>query len=270
MATATRYDDLTRAITDAYPALPNRLQSIARFALGNPDAMALSTVAEIARSASVPPSAVIRFAKALGYDGFSDLARIYRARLVERSGSYRERIETLRRSGGDKGPVLHELVDNATRELARLREHLDARRLAAAADLVAGARTVYLLAQRRAFPVACYLAYGLAQLETRAVLLDSVGGMLREQVAPIGRGDVLVAASFRNYTPAVIEAAELARKQRAKVVAITDHPVSPLARVAHVTLEIGDDPAVQFRTLVAALCAAQALVMQVGFGVTKG
>lgn len=71
MPSATRYEDLARAITDAYPALPNRLQVIARFALGNPDAMALSTVAEIARGASVPPSAVIRFAKALGYDGFS-------------------------------------------------------------------------------------------------------------------------------------------------------------------------------------------------------
>ena len=54
-----------------------------------------------------------------------------------------------------------------------------------------------------------------------------------------------------------------------KVIAITDHPVSPLARAAHVTLEIGDDPAVEFRTLVAAVCAAQALVMQVGFGVTR-
>ena len=269
MPPATRFDDLSRAITDAYPALPNRLQGIARFALANPDAMALATVAEIARDASVPPSAVIRFAKALGYGGFSELARIYRARLVERSGSYRERIETLRKTGTDKGQVLPPLIDNAMRELARLREHLDPRRLAAAADLVTRARTVYLLAQRRAFPVACYLAYGLAQLETRALLLDSVGGMLREQVAPIGRGDVLIAASFRNYTPAVIEAAELARKQRARVVAITDHPVSPLARAAHVTLEIGDDPAVQFRTLVAALCAAQALVMQVGFGLTR-
>ena len=43
MASATHHDDLARAITDAYPRLPNRLQAIARYALGNPDAMALST-----------------------------------------------------------------------------------------------------------------------------------------------------------------------------------------------------------------------------------
>ncbi len=269
MANATRYDDLTRAITAAYPALPNRLQDIARYALGNPDAMALSTVAQIARAAGVPPSAVVRFAQALGYPGCSELKRIYRARLVARSASYRERIESMRRTDGDRGHVLPQVVDGAIRELERLREHFDGRRLAAAAELVAGARTVFLLAQRRAFPVAGYLAYALAQLDVRTFLLDSVGGMLREQLRSVGRDDVLVAASFRSYTADVVEAADAARKQGAKVIAITDHAVSPLARVAHASLEVGDDPSVQFRSLVAPLCAAQALVVSVGYLTVK-
>jgi DNA-binding MurR/RpiR family transcriptional regulator len=269
MAGGTRYDDLARAITESYPQLPNRLQGIARFALGNPDAMALSTVAELAREAAVPPSAVIRFANALGYPGFTDLQRVYRERLVARSATYRERIEQMRRTGGDTGHVLPQLVESSIHELERLREHLDTRRLQAATELILGARTVSLLAQRRAFPVAGYLAYGLAQLEIRAILLDSVGGMLRQQVGILGPDDVLLAASFRNYTADVIEAADFAHRRGATVIAITDHPVSPLARAATVTLEIGDDPSVQFRSLVAPLCAAQALVMSVGYALAE-
>jgi DNA-binding MurR/RpiR family transcriptional regulator len=269
MQGGTRYDDLTRSITETYPRLPKRLQGIARFALGNPDAMALSTVAEIARDSASPPSAIIRFANALGYSGFTDLQRIYRERLVARSATYRERIEQLRRVGGDQGHVLPQLVDSSIRELERLREHLDPRRLQAATGLILGAGAVFLLAQRRAFPVASYLAYGLAQLEVRAILLDSIAGMLRQQVGMIGRNDVLLAASFRNYTPEVIDAADAAQRQGATVIAITDHPVSPLARTAKVTIEIGDDPSVQFRSLVAPLCAAQALVMAVGYALSE-
>jgi DNA-binding MurR/RpiR family transcriptional regulator len=265
MAGGTRYDDLAHAITDAYPQLSNRLQGIARFALGNPDAMALSTVAEISRGAEVPPSAVIRFANALGYSGFSELQQIYRERLVARSVTYRERIEEMRRTGGDEGHVLPQLVDSSIRELERLREHLEPRRLHAASELVLGADAVFLLAQRRAFPVAAYLAYGLAQLEIPAFLLDSVAGMLRQQIGAIRRGNVLIAASFRNYSAEVIEAAELAHKQGAVVIAITDQTVSPLVRFARVTLLVGDDPTVQFRSLVAPLCAAQALVMALGY-----
>ena len=269
MQGGTRYDDLARTITETYPQLPNRLQGIARFALGNPDAMALSTVAEIARDAAVPPSAIIRFANALGYPGFTDLQRIYRERLVARSATYRERIEEMRRTGGDQGHVLPQLVDSAVQELQRLREHADPRRLQQATELILGANTVYLLAQRRAFPVASYLAYGLVQLEIRAYLLDSIGGMLHQQVGMIRREDILVAASFRNYAAEVIEAANLAQQQGATVIAITDSAVSPLARAAKVTIEIGDDPALPFRTLVAPLCAAQALVMAVGYALTE-
>jgi DNA-binding MurR/RpiR family transcriptional regulator len=269
MQASSRYDDLARSITESYPQLPNRLQGIARFALGNPDAMALSTVAEIAREAAVPPSAVIRFANALGYPGFTDLQRIYRERLVARSATYRERIEQLRRTGGDQGHVLPRLVESSIHELERLRDHFDARRLDLATDHILAAANVYLLAQRRAFPVAGYLAYGLAQLEIRAFLLDSVGGMLRQQVAVVGEGDVLVAASFRNYTAEVVDMATLARERGAMVIAITDHAVSPLARVAQVTIEIGDDPEAPFRSLVAPLCAAQALVMAVGYALTE-
>ena len=269
MPASTRYDDLARSITESYPQLPNRLQGIARFALGNPDAMALSTVAEIAREAAVPPSAVIRFANALGYPGFTDLQRIYRERLVARSATYRERIEQLRRTGGDKGHVMPQLIESSIHELERLRDHFDARRLEVATGHILHASNVYLLAQRRAFPVAGYLAYGLAQLEIRALLLDSVGGMLRQQVAVVGEGDVLVAASFRNYTAEVIDMATLARERGATVIAITDHAVSPLARAAQVTIEIGDDPETPFRSLVAPLCAAQALVMSVGYALTE-
>jgi len=269
MANAQSYDELARTITDSYPALPGRLQGIARYVLGHPDAMALSTVAEIAREAQVPPSAVIRFANALGYSGFTELQRVYRERLVARSATYRERIEELRRTGGDQGHVLPQLVDSSIHELERMREHLDPRRLRAAADLVLAADSVFLLAQRRAFAVAAYLAYGLAQLEFRAFLLDSVGGMLRQQVGMARRGSVLVAASFRSYTRDVVEAAELAHAQGAAVIAITDQAVSPLAKFARVTLLVGDDPTVQFRSLVAPLCAAQALVMALGYAIAE-
>ncbi|MCC7327990.1 MAG: MurR/RpiR family transcriptional regulator [Burkholderiales bacterium] len=87
---------------------------------------------------------------------------------------------------------------------------------------------------------------------------------LRQQVAMLRHGDLLLAASFRNYTADVVDAATLAQKQGATVIAVTEAAVSPLVRTAALTLEIGDDPAVPFRTLVAPLCAARALVMTVG------
>ena len=52
--------------------------------------------------------------------------------------------------------------------------------------LIAGADRIHVLAQRRAFPVASYLAYALGQLELKTHLLDGAGGMLAREPA-LGR-----------------------------------------------------------------------------------
>ena len=265
MVGASRYDDLARAIADAYPTLPNRLQGLARYALDNPDAMALATVAEIARDADVPPSAVIRFANAMGYDGYLTMQRVYRERLVARSATYRERIKTLRESAEDPGDLVRPIIDSAVGELERLREHLDGRTLKAAASLVVGARSVHVIAQRRAFPIATYLVYALTQLELRAQLLDNTGGMLKTHAALIRRDELLIAASFRPYAPEVVDVAADCHKRGVPVIAFTDTPVSPLAAAAKVRFDVGDNFALPFRSLVGSMTAAQALVIAIGY-----
>ena len=74
--------------------LSDRLQLIAQFALEHPTDMALGTVAEVAARAKVQPSAIVRFAHALGYGGFTELQQVFRSRLVAGAvPSYRERID---------------------------------------------------------------------------------------------------------------------------------------------------------------------------------
>ena len=121
---------------------------------------------------------------------------------------------------------------------------------------------IHVLAQRRAFPVACYLAYALGQLELRASLLDGVGGMLRELAPRIGAARRCCwSSSFRNYTPEVIEIARRAhgarrRGDRASPTAA----LSPLKRRADVCFELGDDSTGRSARWWRRSCLAQALV----------
>ena len=272
MSRASSYDALKDAISEAYPTLSNQLQQIARFALERPDELALGTVATVAESAAVQPSALIRFANALQFGGFSEMQQVFRARLLERSSSYRERIDAMRRHRPQLMPdagVLHRFVGEAVAELGHLEENVHAADLTAAAKLICGAARVHVLAQRRAFPVACYLAYALGQLELKTQLLDGVGGMLGETLRGIDAKDVLLVASFQNYSPDVIEAARSAHARGVPVIAITDSAVSPLTPTATVCFELGQGPNPAFRSLVAPLCLAQALVVSAGQRLTE-
>ncbi len=268
MDSVTSYDQLKGLISGAYPDMSKQLQRIARFALEQPNDLALGTVATVAEATEVQPSAMIRFANALGYRGFSDMQQVFRGHLLERSDSYRERIDQMRRkhAGGPRQPasVLHQLVGESVVELGHLEEKILQVDMKAVVKLIATAPRIHVLAQRRAFPVAGYLAYALSQLELRTHLLDGTGGMLRESLRSMAAGDVLIAASFRNYSPDVIEAAAWASKLGTQVIAITDGPFSPLKASAKVCLELADDSSKPFRSLVAPLCLAQAIVVSVG------
>jgi DNA-binding MurR/RpiR family transcriptional regulator len=260
------YEQLKEALARAYPELPKQLQRIARYALDRPDELALGTVAAIAAAAEVQPSAMIRFANALGFGGFSEMQQVFRGHLIERSSSYRERIEQLRRSqrAPEGGGVLHQFVGDAVAELGRLEENVRSADLAAASALICKAARVHVLAQRRAFPVACYLAYALRQLELRTHLLDGVGGMLGETLRNIAPDDLLIVASFQNYSQDVIAAAAATSERGVPVIALTDSALSPLKPSATVCFELGESSQQAFRSLVAPMCLAQALVISAG------
>jgi DNA-binding MurR/RpiR family transcriptional regulator len=262
------FDALHGAIAARYARLSRRLQQVGEYALAHPDHMALETIAVIAERARVPPSSLIRFAKAFGYDGFSEMQRVFRQHLVAQTPPYSERIRHLRPGDGAKGRppalLLDEFAARGLEALDRLRRDLPIERLEAAVAILAGADVVHVAAQRRAFPVAVYLAYLLAQLDVRVHLLDSVGGMLPQQGRGITARDALLAVSFRGYSPETLALVEGSRARGAPVVAITDGPLSPLARIATVSLEVVEAEVQSFRSLSASMCLALVLAVALG------
>jgi len=269
-STPSSFDELKQLIGSRYGELSGRLQQIAEFALEHPNDMALGTVAAVASRAGVQPSAIMRFANTLGYEGFSDLQRVFRDRLLAGSPSYRERIDSMRTKpatggktdGGDS--VLDQFADDGIAALQHLRDTVRPADLTRAVSLLARANEIYLLGQGRAFSVAYYLYYAIARLDLRAHLLDGIGGLLHEEARAASRDDVLVAVSFKEYSRDVVAIVEEAAARSVKIVALTDSPLSPIARNAAVRFEIDQSPELPFRSLVAPMCLAQSLVVALG------
>lgn len=260
------YQEFAQALGGVSASLSPQQRVIAQFVLANPDDVALGTAATVADAAGVQPSALVRFANVMHLSGFSELQRLCRDRLLARAGTYRERIGAMKtRKGGARGEdVLPSLVAAGVDDLQHLEQSVSQDVLRKAAQAIVKGRCVHVLAQRRAFPVAAYLAYALAQLELRVQLHDGVGGMLNESLRTLETNDVLLVTSFQNYSADVINAARQAHRQDIAVIAITDTPMSPLAACAIACLQTGNGHATPVRSLVSAMCLAQALVISAG------
>ena len=115
------FPTLRTAIAQRAGELPKRLMQVAGYALDNPDDIAFGTVASIAASADVQPSALVRFSRALGYQGFTDLQDVFRSRLRDRVLNYDERLAQMREHGiatSKSGLVLDGFLE-ATRAIDR-------------------------------------------------------------------------------------------------------------------------------------------------------
>ncbi|HEX6723562.1 MAG TPA: MurR/RpiR family transcriptional regulator [Burkholderiaceae bacterium] len=267
MTTPTTFEEFADAVSATFPNLSPQQQLIAQHVLEHPHDFALGTAATVAEAAGVQPSALVRFANALRFSGFSELQQLFRNRLLQQAGTYRQRISAMKPAAAPRTgepPRVQSFVELGVSDLHQLERSVSDAALEEAARLLAAARRVHVLAQRRAFPVAAYLAYALAQLELRVQLHDGVGGMLGESLRQIDRDDVLLVTSFKNYSPDVVDAAAAAQARGVKVIAVTDHPLSPLKPAARVCLLIGSGTPTQVRSLVAPMCLAQALVVCTG------
>lgn len=257
------FESLKSLIVLRREELPRRLAQVAEFALEQPDKIAFGTVAELAAQAGVQPSTLVRFAQTLGFAGFSDLQEIFRDRLRERWPDYGERLKRLeaRAQSGGTLALLDGFAEAAVASLARLREDASSEALDQVARVLAGARRIGLLGQRRVFAVTSYLAYACAKLGLEAQLLDNRGGMLAEEARFLGREDALLAVSFTPYTPETIEIATAAAERGVPVVAITDSPFSPLCRCAQARIEVVESDYGAFRSLSATMTVAIALAV---------
>ena len=246
--------------------LPRRLTQVAVYALYNPDEMAFGTAAGIAGAAEVQPSTLVRFAQHFGFDGFSSLQKVFRNRLRERTSTYEERLRLIDRSAaqatGSFG-ILDGFVDAGHRSLDGLRQGVGPETFEHAVDMLAGARTIYLIARRRSYPIAAYMAYAFGKLRVQCVTVGTAAGIDDDLLALAGPEDVAFVTSFASYAAESVAQAKAMAERGVPVVTLTDSALSPLAEYSAVWFEVAEADHAGFRSLSASMALAMALTVAV-------
>jgi DNA-binding MurR/RpiR family transcriptional regulator len=260
------YQALRALIAQRAEDLPRRLMQVAGYALENPDEIAFGTVASIAAKADVQPSALVRFSRALGYQGFTELQDVFRSRLRERVLNYDERLAKMREHGiatSKSGLVLDGFLEAAEQSIGRFREKVDHDAIERAVDLMAKAETIYLIGLRRSFPITSYMSYALGKLGIRNILVDAVAGMGAEQASFITGRDAVLSISFTPYASETVILTNAAKARGAAIVSLTDSVFSPIASSADVLLEIVEANFEGFRSMAVTMALAMTLTVSV-------
>jgi DNA-binding MurR/RpiR family transcriptional regulator len=264
--TPENYEDLIRVIHDRYEDMSKSYQKIAVYLTQNPNDVAVLSVNAIADRCGVHASSFVRFAQALGYEGFKELQVLFQKRLSTAAPGFEARIKALESELGTREDrsELGFLRDLVVRDIASLQDMLTeipAESLVQAVGLLEKAESIFLIGQLRSTPVVELLRYILTMLGKRCVLLDPGGGLATHMARAMRAGDVLMAVSFRFYANEVVNVVEEAGRNGVPIIAISDSTLSPLAKSARVLFAVPEHEYTFSRSLAAPMCLAQALTV---------
>ena len=256
-------EEFRTRLADVLEDLPRRLRQCADYIADNTDRIAVSTVAELAAGADVPPSALMRFCQILGFSGFSEMQRLFREAYSPGWPDYTTRLKNLKDGGaGSPSALLAEFIEAGRLSLEALAKSADEVALQQAVGVLSAAQTVHIVGFRRAFAVSSYLAYVFEKMSVPAMLHDGVGKL--DHRFALRPGDAVLAITFAPYSEETIALVQDAKARGLPVVALTDKMTSPLARYSDCTLIVPEVDFGAFRSLSATIAMAIALAVAVG------
>ena len=256
-------NDLITKIQSELRGFSKGQKQIARFILEHYDKAAFMTASRLGVTVGVSESTVVRFATELGYDGYPHLQRALQEMIRNKLTSV-QRMEV----AGDRmgGRDVLQTVLHADTDMIRVTlDEIDRDAFQGAVDALMGAKRIYILGVRSSSALASFLGFYFNLLFENVTLVhtNSVSEIF-EQVLRVGPGDVLFGISFPRYSKRTLSAMKYARDRGARVIALTDSQLSPLARVADHVLLARSDMASFVDSLVAPLSVINALIVAVG------
>jgi DNA-binding MurR/RpiR family transcriptional regulator len=260
------FDALRAVILERKGELPKRLTQVAAYALDHPDEIAFGTAASIALSADVQPSTLVRFAQHFGFDGFSGLQQLFRARLRERTSSYEERLRQLEENGAELAEstnIFNGFISAAHRSVDAIAAAVEPDAFERAVTLLAEAETIYLIAKRRSYPISSYMAYAFGKLRVKCLLVGTSAGIDDDLLAMATPKDAAFAISFSPYASESAAQARALASRGIPVVSLTDSAFSPLAECSKEWFEVVEADHAGFRSLSASMAFAMALTVSI-------
>lgn len=190
-----------------------------------------TSLREVAEGSGVSEAMVVKVAKKLGFAGF----REFRAGLIDYYGSESASLHSEISADDTAGEVVQKVFRTAMQALEETFAILDLEAFERAADYLHRARHRDFYGLGGSAQIARDVSHKFLRIGIRTSVFDDAH-MMMMSAALLTPDDVAVAYSHSGTTSAVIEALELARKNGARTIAVTNYSDSPLARMADVVL----------------------------------
>ena len=227
--------NLIKAIAEALGELRKSERKVADYVLSDPASILNMRIIDLANHSQVSEPTVLRFCRALGYDGFQSF-KLQLARYLGSSGIYSQFSVSEADSIAD---VSKKVFDSTIGSLIAVREELDITALESAIEALAIAERVEFYGFGASGSVAIDAQHKFFRLQVTAAAYTDPHIQHMSAIS-LKRNDVVVAISQSGRSTALIQSVKLAREAGATVIGLVpdNTPVAELCAIPiHINVE---------------------------------
>ena len=252
--------DIIGRMNDKYLKMSKGHKAVATFISDHYDEAVFMTAAKLGATVGVSESTVVRFALALGYDGYPEFQDALEDWVKNKLSSV-QKVST-KYANSTHTELLQSVLGSDIEKIKDTITNLDVVAFDAAVNIILEAEHVYLVGIRSCEPLADFLHFYLNMIRGNVINLKttSVSEMF-EQMIRITEKDAIIGISFPRYSMRTLKAMEFANDRNAKVITITDSIHSPMNLYSSCNLLARSDMVSIVDSLVAPLSLINALVV---------
>ena len=255
------FSDLTNIKNQELRSLSKCQRMIAGFILENYDKAAFMTASTLGKTVGVSESTVVRFACALGYEGYPELQKNLQEIITNKLTSV-QRLNLM--EGMDPDKIIDTVLKQEITNLKETRENLDTEAFMNVVDRLCKARRIFVIGFRSSAQLAQFLVYYLSYIMESPELITVGTADLYAQLMHATKEDVVIGIGFPRYSSQTVEGLKFAKSVGANIVTITDNKMSPLYEVADTCILTKSDMNSFVDSLVAPLSIINALIIMLG------
>lgn len=214
--------------------MPNKARRVAEYLLANMREASFRSIGDIADELKVSKAQLVRVAQMLGFTGYAELKSCLQKTILEQINPAALLARAV--SSNDSFPesvfkAEHANLDDTMAQLSS--EDVDRFN-----NLILGANNIYCVGWGISSLVMELMQMRLTIMGCRATLCRRGGLSLWEQMRSVRKGDVVIVCELPSYAVEVTESVEIAHRNGAKVISMTDSAAAPVCRFAELQLNV--------------------------------
>src|SRR6056297_392001 len=227
-------------LKENYENLTESQRLIGKYLMGNMDEAPFLSAAEFGERVGFSDATIIRFARSIGFDGYSDMKNA----IISETGRIATPDERVLRSLSNLEASRDMGLQVAEKDLNNLQEFLrgiSIEKIEKAVELIYKSETIFFIGLHDGALAIDFLLMHMRRMGFKVVSITEGGLENIEKLGAMDGGDMLIAGSFPRYSKTTINAIRFASEKGAKILSITDSELSPAGMKSDISFAVETD-----------------------------